>query len=147
MSASAPENTQVLIMRGFHKMNTSSAHSSLASLEHDRPKEWLVEEADTLRTQLQKVNARINTFATISRLPDELIFYIFIWVKAAMPMTMTWIRVTHVCRGWRILASRAPSLWSSFYPRNYGQVLESLERSRDAPLSISWSTGAIAELH
>ncbi|KDQ51901.1 hypothetical protein JAAARDRAFT_62254 [Jaapia argillacea MUCL 33604] len=83
-----------------------------------------------------------NSLAPISRLPPELLTKIFAldglgWEAGrAQPCRNLWLRVTHVCRRWRVIALSSPTLWThpliafpSWFP-------EMLRRSRGAPLVV-----------
>ena len=52
----------------------------------------------------------------------------------------TWIRVTWVCRYWRLVALECPSLWASIVDvgkwNNIDWLATFLERSRERPLTV-----------
>ncbi|KAF8141590.1 hypothetical protein EV363DRAFT_1392037 [Boletus edulis] len=92
-----------------------------------------------------------NALSHVSRLPDELLATVFIlyvrqyhnseWAKiktfsTAPARVPIWVRVSYVCRRWRMAALSCPTLWTYvfFVSRTWMTVL--LQRSQRAPLRV-----------
>ncbi|KAJ8503463.1 hypothetical protein ONZ45_g10840 [Pleurotus djamor] len=84
---------------------------------------------------------RRNTYAGVSKLPNELIGQIFVTCTAlgkgddAMSMRVR-CQIMLVCTMWRELAMNTPQLWSSVSLRQPKWVIPSLQRSKAAPLVV-----------
>ena len=93
---------------------------------------------------------RLNTLTHIGRLPAEIIAEIFVVIArdayecahrdigpSSRRISLPWIRVTHVCHSWREAALSTPRMWSFICVTRKRTVNVLLERSKQAPLSIS----------
>lgn len=97
------------------------------------------------------LRAKRNALSPVSRLPDELLATVFIlhacqnhiseWAKdtafSIAPVRVPpWVRVSYVCRRWRMVALGCPTLWTYvfFLSRKWMTVL--LRRSQMAPLRV-----------
>ncbi|KAI0687023.1 hypothetical protein C8Q76DRAFT_803725 [Earliella scabrosa] len=102
---------------------------------------------------LQEVRLRINALPCIHQLPVELLTDIFryaidspctslhntsIFRKVDNAPLLTLIRITHVCRRWRAIATDASFLWGRIHNLpNESLVKLFMERSRTAPLTVT----------
>lgn len=108
---------------------------------------------ETIETQIahhyaciRDLKAQLNTLASISVLPPEVLSHIFLHDAdffgdrvVPAPSMKTRLRITHVCRHWRMVALDCPVLWSRFCVDKYSAMWmeELLSRSRQARLSIA----------
>src|SRR5712672_2656612 len=97
------------------------------------------QDIDAAKRLILSILTRRNTLVPISVLPAEVLARIFHFVAfSEQPHSRVWVRVTHVCRGWRQIALDDSTLWTHFspFPRNRGWIAERLSRARNAPLVI-----------
>ena len=101
----------------------------------------------------QELKYRRNALVPISRLPPETLAEIFSLLVFSedddedddddedVPY-LEWIRVTHVCHGWREVALSSPSLWNhiDFTKLTLAVFTEILARARMSPLDIKAET-------
>ena len=109
------------------------------------------EEISARHLAVRALFTKRNALAPISRLPDELLATVFIfyarqhhiseWAKVktfSSPPTRIppWVRVSYVCRHWRMVALGCPTLWTYvfFFSRRWMTML--LQRSQIAPLRV-----------
>lgn len=101
------------------------------------------EEAQTLiDKEILVLKTRRNTYARISRLPNELFVGIFTILQGNDYDDVNireWHHVTHVCRHWRRVALEAAILWTKPPTDLHDYTLAMLERSRTSPLQIDMS--------
>ena len=81
---------------------------------------------------------KLESPATISLLPEELLTKIFLSVLWHSTSASEWITVTQVCRAWRFAAISSKLLWSLIYPSNERIVSTCVFRAGLAPLRIRW---------
>ena len=103
---------------------------------------------DRLRGLVLSFNTLRNTLIPISRLHPELLLEIFhVLVEqhdVGRPAMATsevsdhykWIRVTHICRAWRDIALRCPTLWTRIAVRHRDAERSFLERADDCALTF-----------
>ncbi|KAF5325440.1 hypothetical protein D9619_010043 [Psilocybe cf. subviscida] len=86
---------------------------------------------------IQLLKTRRNELAPVSRLPDEILLYIFLVLRDLYfhPETK-WQMVTHICRHWRHVAIGSPALWTRLDMPPPALIPLMLERSRSAPLDV-----------
>ncbi|KAL4246093.1 hypothetical protein ABKN59_003292 [Abortiporus biennis] len=102
----------------------------------------ILEQMDYHRRALIDLAYNLNSFCSVSRLPDELLCRIFEDYRDATSKIKPFgfVRISHVCRYWRNLAIRYTPLWScikiSKWTRSYLKVEEQLKRSGTSPLSV-----------
>ncbi|KAI0631370.1 hypothetical protein C8Q77DRAFT_1126426 [Trametes polyzona] len=82
-----------------------------------KSKEELVAMKVALMRQVHDINAALNSFLPINRLPSELLVLIFRELKELGSQTSAvigcpWFVVAEVCRAWRSIACSTPSLWT-----------------------------------
>ncbi|KAI0041978.1 hypothetical protein FA95DRAFT_1639067, partial [Auriscalpium vulgare] len=83
-----------------------------------------------------------NTYSPTSRLPPEVLAYVFEWLILVSPADVEgrlgWIEsVTHVCRSWREVALGRPALWRRIsFTIGLEWAKEMLARAKSAPLVI-----------
>jgi hypothetical protein len=82
------------------------------------------------------LNTRRNTYARISRLPNEVLIEIFATLRVADDEVQLWHHVAYVCRHWRRVAQESATLWTSPPTDLQEYTLLMLERSRTSPLEI-----------
>ncbi|KAF5325436.1 hypothetical protein D9619_010113 [Psilocybe cf. subviscida] len=86
--------------------------------------------------RILELKTRRNTYAHISRLPQELLLSIF--EELTVPIHVKWWhRITHVCRLWHWIAIGAPTLWTLPPTHLENYTLLMLDRSRTAPLMVA----------
>lgn len=85
-----------------------------------------------------------NILAPISRLPPEILCYIFSWVQIPYRLENT-LLITSVCRHWRHVALADPTLWSVVELNQLDMALDFLERSRGSKIETSLVCGLAAE--
>ncbi|KAA1475319.1 hypothetical protein DENSPDRAFT_825791, partial [Dentipellis sp. KUC8613] len=96
----------------------------------------LDQELSSIRTITSYLGTRCNSFASINRLPPELLAHVFMYFAIAEPPSrvfhsprskwrgsaegyeayrqrsaLGWVVVTYVCRSWREVALAHPALW------------------------------------
>ncbi|KAI0066277.1 hypothetical protein BV25DRAFT_1797228, partial [Artomyces pyxidatus] len=98
------------------------------------------EELDAITMFSDSLKARVNAFAPITRLPDEMLARIFgalrdMWRPEGR--SLGWILVTHTSRRWRDVALAYPSLWAEINNDvSFKWATEMLSRAKSAPLAI-----------
>ncbi|KAJ8482777.1 hypothetical protein ONZ45_g14832 [Pleurotus djamor] len=92
------------------------------------------------------LKTRRNTHAAISKLPDDIMFMIFLLAKPTekLPEILAWLRSTQrVCSQWKELMLNSPRLWSDIVlnrrPSYLATATMMLERAKDAPLDVTVS--------
>ncbi|KAF6761916.1 hypothetical protein DFP72DRAFT_591465 [Ephemerocybe angulata] len=107
-----------------------------------------------LECELLALKSCHNAVTLTCRLPPEILSRIFIdlasmgisaWYavganKKPRKVSVSWLRVTFVCRHWRSVALQCPSLWSNLVFSNANLAEAMLTRSKGAPLTI-WYNG------
>ncbi len=90
------------------------------------------------QTAIVALNVQRNRFTFISRLPPEILSWIFELLKAAYyPYnSLEWIKATHVSTYWREVAMDSPTLWDDPPLANPEWQQEMLERSKTTSLTI-----------
>ncbi|KAJ2965587.1 hypothetical protein NUW54_g14069 [Trametes sanguinea] len=102
-----------------------------------------------------------STICHVNQLPAELLVCIFCWLQwlcgwatgahryRSAYYELSWLRLTWVCRQWRMIALSSPSLWTYIHcgktPMNLAWVVAVIERSSGMPLDIKISPGGDAE--
>ncbi|KAF5333287.1 hypothetical protein D9611_002799 [Ephemerocybe angulata] len=106
-----------------------------------------------LECELRALRSCHNAVTLTCRLPPEILARIFIdlalmglssWYTDNNKVSVSWLRVTFVCRHWRSVALQSPSLWSNLVFSNTNLAEAMLTRSKGAPLTI-WYNGATDE--
>ncbi|KAA1470099.1 hypothetical protein DENSPDRAFT_670715 [Dentipellis sp. KUC8613] len=76
--------------------------------------------------------------------PPEILLQIFVWLAAVdIPRSnksagdLGWIRITHVCRRWRMVALAAPFLWTDLVSLGGNGMMTVLHRAGNLPLTIN----------
>ncbi|KAF5341933.1 hypothetical protein D9611_001278 [Ephemerocybe angulata] len=80
-----------------------------------------------------------NTLSTTNSLPPEILSTIFRLVQISAQRqgeSLSWIRLTHVCRHWRAVSLSCASLWSQIAFENPFFTDVMLARSSNAPLDV-----------
>ncbi|GJJ10777.1 hypothetical protein Clacol_005005 [Clathrus columnatus] len=93
-----------------------------------------------LSDYLNILNDRHNSLIPINKTIPDILYQIFVLAVfgSTYPGTTTLI-ISHVCHHWRKSALEWPILWG-FWDYNSRQISELfLERSRDAPITLSWA--------
>ncbi|KAF5330509.1 hypothetical protein D9619_005215 [Psilocybe cf. subviscida] len=88
-----------------------------------------------LQKHIQELKTRRNTYAPISKLPDEVLLEIFAFAQKLYPQDRWYREVTHVCRRWRYTAIDAPTLWTNPPLSHHRFAMLMLERSKSADLT------------
>ncbi|KAF8076063.1 hypothetical protein FPV67DRAFT_395858 [Lyophyllum atratum] len=127
-----------------HRARSVEAPFLLGTSRHKKPLQVVVETMIALKSHL-------NLLAPISRLPTEILHYIFslrvrhcldsfrmsIMSVTRSPInTLAWIAVTHVCRRWRETVINDPNLWTQVSPSESSWATEMLLRSHHQPLFV-----------
>ena len=89
--------------------------------------------------EIRVLKTRRNTYARISRLPNEVLAEIFAVLRKSIGgycRVLAWHHVTHICRHWRRVALEFATLWTSPPTALHEYTLLMLERSRTSPLDI-----------
>ncbi|KAF8189677.1 hypothetical protein BJ912DRAFT_878727 [Pholiota molesta] len=98
-----------------------------------------------LQTCILAMKLQRNGLLPISRLPPEIMCYIFtlgqlpdreLYFGEPRRDRLDWINFTHVCRHWRDIALNSPTLWVDLPVGNFRWVEEMLERSKGSGLII-----------
>ncbi|KAF5330517.1 hypothetical protein D9619_005219 [Psilocybe cf. subviscida] len=90
----------------------------------------------SMQMRIQELKLRRNTYAPVSKIPDEVLLEIFVLNKTIFPEDESFWRVSHVCRRWRYVAVEAPTLWTKPPLLFHAFTMFMLERSRSADLTI-----------
>lgn len=128
------------------------------------PEERVVLDEKLARNQKEflGLTAQLNGDTLISKLPDSVLLMVFAQHIAAWKEDIIdthfirdtildvtsgrpyygWIRLAHVCRRWRDVALRTPSLWTHFKVTSVEGADAFLERSGGAPLYVEGSMTA-----
>ncbi|KAF9647932.1 hypothetical protein BDM02DRAFT_2475355 [Thelephora ganbajun] len=81
-----------------------------------------------------------NAFALINRIPPDALSLIpEYWNHRERDRNL--IKLTHVCRGWRVLFASRPSLWNRLNCVDVNKTLAYLKRSQSSPLEVSLKGG------
>ncbi|TFK63589.1 hypothetical protein BDN72DRAFT_963806 [Pluteus cervinus] len=137
--------------------STSHIYSHLPSfrtdgLPPDEVRRKLDEEISQLQTRIIMLKTFRNSFASISRLPTELLSRVFTHVQGWYTRTKgrnhgdRIFIITWVCRQWRHTALASPQLWAIIAditqesPMNINQIEAFIQRSQNLPLSIILSS-------
>lgn len=103
----------------------------------------LQKEVDEHLHAIAQLRFRMNSSLPISRLPPEILGYIFLQVAQWAPRhaaSYEWVRrITHVCRDWRELALGTPRLWTEISSCDIDDIdrfKTFIARSKQAPLKI-----------
>ncbi|THH12687.1 hypothetical protein EW146_g7468 [Bondarzewia mesenterica] len=131
----------------FRTLNANARARTLFELENDL--------ADLHHTTCA-LRRRRNLLVPISRLPSEILSYIFAFVAAqssprprtilnpphiGAPGSLGWIVLTHVCQNWRDIALDNPGLWANCVCALPAATAEMLARSRKAPIIVTHNLG------
>ncbi|KAJ3501654.1 hypothetical protein NMY22_g18851 [Coprinellus aureogranulatus] len=132
-----PWETQRLIDAAPQTMNPTVIHEKVAIRMQELEREMLA------------LKTCHNAATFICRLPVEILSNVFLLVQALDKRSSgtrrryTWIWTSHVCRHWRSTAIDCPTLWTFLdFSRSTEFLERSLERSRNAPLSIYCREGS-----
>ncbi|KAF8066576.1 hypothetical protein FPV67DRAFT_1197081 [Lyophyllum atratum] len=103
-------------------------------------------EIEKLEAQIRDWKKRHNALSLSSRLPAEILSYIFQCVAQAergeeRMRRLKWIRVTHVCTHWRHIALESPRLWTDVPFVNTKWAPEMLRRAKRALLTVEAEVG------
>lgn len=95
-----------------------------------------------LSSLVTDAKTKLNGLTPVGQLSPELLIMFFSLYIAANTYEhhyewCAWIRVTHVCRHWRMVALESPGLWTHIVARKPAAVGEFLRRSGSAPLHIT----------
>ncbi|KAF5330997.1 hypothetical protein D9619_005220 [Psilocybe cf. subviscida] len=86
--------------------------------------------------QIRDLKIRRNTYAIISKLPDDVLLEIFAVAQTIFPEDKWYREVTHVCHRWRCIAIEAATLWTNPPLLRHHFAMLALERSKSADLTI-----------
>ncbi|KAI0055736.1 hypothetical protein BV25DRAFT_1842781 [Artomyces pyxidatus] len=101
---------------------------------HTEPRMPLDEKIADAERSLASLRRIKNSHVAVSRIPVEILGYIFSFYKKHPP---AWVAITHVCHLWREVALSSPLLWSDIVTYNLPWMEETLARSRAVPISLS----------
>ncbi|KAJ3500652.1 hypothetical protein NLJ89_g9699 [Agrocybe chaxingu] len=111
---------------------------------HGDTQQSVDEEIAKLEAALQECKERRNRLAPVSRLPDEVLSAIFLFVSSGAikvlrngKYSMKWVAFSQVARHWRMVALDSPTVWQ-LIRLDYSSacVHELLRRSGDASLTV-----------
>ncbi|TFY52272.1 hypothetical protein EVG20_g10622 [Dentipellis fragilis] len=117
-------------------------------------------EMDAVVRMLYSLRFYYNSLAPVNRLPPEVLTRVFSFLqvldpprnldhaKRAVPYNIGWLRVTHICRQWRIAALGYPRLWSNIrvsLGTNWMNTF--LHRAQMAPIVFSTAGLSVTERH
>ncbi|KAF5310140.1 hypothetical protein D9619_010574 [Psilocybe cf. subviscida] len=97
------------------------------------------DEAQRLIDEEIFVLTRRNTYARISRLPNEVLVEIFTILRddgSVRFNLQAWHHITHICQHWRRVCLESAILWTTPPTHRHDYTLLMLERSRTSPLEI-----------
>ncbi|KAI0061497.1 hypothetical protein BV25DRAFT_1826631 [Artomyces pyxidatus] len=127
-------------LTGDPSLQTSDVATDLRNL--------LLKERSDFLQELHTINGHINALSRTSRLPAELLAYVFSFCAAdskawrEMNAGIGWVVVTHVCRRWRHIALSHPRLWRYLdFPLSLSWAQEMISRSKAIPCIVSWISG------
>lgn len=90
----------------------------------------------SMQEQILELKIRRNTYATISKIPDDVLLEVFAFTQITYPESEWYREVTHVCRHWRYIAIEAATLWTNPPLQQHDFAMLMLERSKLANLTI-----------
>lgn len=93
------------------------------------------EERLTLKYLSNICRAR-NTIPSISRLPEDVLIYIFILEASSWQSPWGRVKLTHVCHSWREICLHNALLWTEIRLWDIEQAVTFLKRSETAPLRV-----------
>jgi len=107
----------------------------------DEARRLIDEDIQDLVECIRARKSRRNTYASISKLPEELLcaifsFYQHLCLLPSNPPNLQWIIVSHVSKTWRETALNYANLWTNipwYFPE---WIPEMVKRSKDANLTI-----------
>lgn len=86
---------------------------------------------------IKSLRGQRNLLAPISRLPREILAYIFLFLSKEHPFSLAWISTTHICKLWRQIALDTPDLWTCINLSSRREIVETfLTRSKAAGLTV-----------
>ncbi|GJE88330.1 F-box protein [Phanerochaete sordida] len=87
--------------------------------------------------QIAAAKQRLNEFAPVGRLPDELLVEIFLHQSSSWRAgDRSWTQVLRVCRRWHEVASRCLALWAQICATSFEWTVNMLSRSQQAALDV-----------
>ncbi|KAF5325421.1 hypothetical protein D9619_010027 [Psilocybe cf. subviscida] len=91
-----------------------------------------------MQESIRLLKARRNELAPVTKLPDEILFQIFVIFQDSIDLQhRQWQQIAHVCRYWRHVAVGSPSLWTRLHNPPHALTQLMLERSKNAPLDVA----------
>ncbi|TFY64321.1 hypothetical protein EVJ58_g2690 [Rhodofomes roseus] len=136
-------------------MDAASGRHASPALPAPQTRQAIEAEIARYSNYLIDLRTRLNTFASISVLPPEVLSEVFMHTAGAggrstaqsdrwgiymesLTRPYSWIRVSHVCRHWRAVALNCPALWGNLTVTKQREWMEEvLGRSKKAPLYVS----------
>ncbi|TEB23217.1 hypothetical protein FA13DRAFT_1593662, partial [Coprinellus micaceus] len=91
--------------------------------------------------ELNAIRTLQNSLIPLNHLPPEILSYVFIRLAEEISedwnnkKKFSWLRVTHICRHWRVVALDYAPLWSCICHFVHPEITKlMLERSKNVPL-------------
>lgn len=109
-------------------------------------------EITKLKRIIASLSGHLNEISDIWRLPDEILSEIFHWIvdtndAKSSTSTKRAITLSAVCQRWRRILLNTSTIWGRIDDHDTPSLVEySFDRSRNAPLYISWATNDVGLL-
>ncbi|KAI0066276.1 hypothetical protein BV25DRAFT_1821211 [Artomyces pyxidatus] len=119
---------------------SAAFYPRLSLLDDTQSNQMAREEFDAITVFFDSLKARVNAFAPITRLPDDMLIRIFgilrdMWRPEGR--SLGWILATHTSRRWRNVALAHHSLWAEINNDVSSKwATEMLSRAKAAPLAF-----------
>lgn len=102
-----------------------------------------------MQNSITLLKSRRNELSPAVNIPDEILLEIFLIMRdgACRSTPHEWFPTIQICRHWRRVSVGSPSLWTYIHSSSPALVPLMLQRSKKAPLDVSFSGTPITILH
>ncbi|KAF6756817.1 hypothetical protein DFP72DRAFT_892402 [Ephemerocybe angulata] len=135
-------NLYVVQQRSFAAMwsaSTQKLFEDNGKVSVQKHRQLIQSRVHELESETLALKTLHNTLSTTNSLPPEILSTIFRLVQISVRRqgeSLSWIRLTHVCRHWRAVSLGCASLWSQIAFENPFFTDVMLVRSSNAPLNV-----------
>lgn len=121
--------------------------NTIETHDEEMTSDIIIQSKERLHSILLRLNRIQNSKLSINRLPGDILYNIFALIVQSSPgmsselsSGMTVVKLSSVCRRWRICALGWPTLWAYLdIPSSHRFVELLISRSEDVPLKLRWT--------